>query len=1463
VDAVLGAGNTWSAEVNTQLFDDGEVEVVLTITDNAGKVSTRKVLYYFDNTAPIVLVKNPLGYADNFYNGVITIRGEAADRFGISRVDIQIIPDGDTVPGGAELADGTNSWAFEFDTREYSDLDTSGDIVVGLVATAEDRAGNVSETVLHYDDVLARNSGAPITVEDIMRIASGMTIEPHDLTATDIFDPADPENDISFSSIPIQIDNDLDKPTVSFVAPNNGQNIGGSVLVTGTAFDDDGVKNVRMRLDLNGDGDFDDSFDLSNPPDGDTLDDFETESLYVEISGLNETVWTQQLNLDGELYQVELGHEGQVRIEVIATDINDLEGNSQVIQVRFDDTIPRVESLSHVTGDYVSGQFTLTGDISDDERVDRVRISYDGGISYTDIFNRDDMIDTGISESPPYPLTTLSLSMAIDTGAIPGIGAVNSDPLYLRLLVIDNADYQALTYITLNVDNTIPEGAWDPAIDPMNINGGSATVQGTATDAGTVSGIAGTDVYFVRGTDIFNFDTGLFEAGATFDFGDGDVPDPIYTPDGSDDPDFLIRIDNFDEDGDDGGADGDGDGFNEDISLDFGVYTWSAQFNSNVIPDGAVEIHYVINDSAGNRNHYMEPGFIKNNVPSFTFRVGTDLDFNTTADGDENFDYDVAFDGHTEVRVLITPTDSGPNAGIASYAVRRVAPAATEISGGVLTSDVETDLGTFGILGGDGYAEYVSPGDEYELEIEVVDNDGISATESFFIRVDNVDDDDPTISLDPITLSSVYDGHVESAGESTHNNGTPDADVSGIVWVEGDAEDAQLIDEIWLQIAGFNGGAWFRIAYWDGASLVRDATAPEPSIDTPPEIAISETLSSADGHEASFAFPWDTSAITNVAANNVQITARVVDQATNTVDLATPTSVDVVPYISDLEIGLENGTLSYLQRSALGSYPVAFSNSGADTFRINGYNLEPGSVTIGANVLTVEGDDGNGTPLDGDYRWIDVRKNSANSGELVVTTNGIDSINNSNDNGLSQNQEASAFYPDRTDDRYVAMWGLESQTTWSGKTEAVMRPNAARDDMDWYYVNNGQDVYFNNTRLTYSWSILGGDITRNDNGTLMWVYLHNMNWFSGATAWDYWGSVQWGKDETYEAQAYNWHRANTDRLAIGNLSFDTDTNYPYTEVVLGRYQNLQILTDGGNGDTDNFVAYFDSAAESQSIVFWSFKTGTTVGGGTTMAGGWTSNLEKFTNGNTGANYPAGTYDVGLRTPFTGISRVEITSGGADSRHFDMAWDDANSRLYLAYYDAANSELRFAYNTDPVGTPGTWTTRPTAIDTGAGQHVDMTVDPSGGIHLAYFDGAGSNLKYAYLPAYDTLDGNIEVYTVDALFTNGMYNSIGLRDFDPGAGTDYRPVISSFSLSYAGTRFPVRVSWPTASIGSIADGASVGTGAYTGAWEVMAVPAATGSADADSFIETDGATAYQGQIVVGYNGSYIEEATLYDE
>ena len=117
----------------------------------------------------------------------------------------------------------------------------------------------------------------------------------------------------------------------------------------------------------------------------------------------------------------------------------------------------------------------------------------------------------------------MSLDITIDTG--PSGLNITSGILYLRLKITDNANYQSITSMNLNVDNVHPtdnpSGYTGAASD---INGTAARVQGTAQDAGTVSGDPGDrGLLLVRGTLVYNPKTGATTTVGSYDFGDGTV----------------------------------------------------------------------------------------------------------------------------------------------------------------------------------------------------------------------------------------------------------------------------------------------------------------------------------------------------------------------------------------------------------------------------------------------------------------------------------------------------------------------------------------------------------------------------------------------------------------------------------------------------------------------------------------------------------------------------------------------------------------------------------------------------------------------------------------------------------------------------------------------------------------------------------------------------------------------------
>ena len=114
-------------------------------------------------------------------------------------------------------------------------------------------------------------------------------------------------------------------------------------------------------------------------------------------------------------------------------------------------------------------------------------------------------------------------------------------------------------------------------------------------------------------------------------------------------------------------------------------------------------------------------------------------------------------------------------------------------------------------------------------------------------------------------------------------------------------------------------------------------------------------------------------------------------------------------------------------------------------------------------------------------------------------------------------------------------------------------------------------------------------------------------------------------------------------------------------------------------------------------------------------------------------------------------------------------------------------------------------------------------------------------------------------VDTLFTNGMYNSITLKEFGTN---DIRPVITSYSISYGGTKYALRTSWPLTAVADIEAGAT--EDGYTGNWETVAVASANPPTQNNTYVETNGTgTGYTGNIVVGYTASNLEQAELLSE
>lgn len=1230
------------------------------------------------------------------------------------------------------------------------------------------------------------------------------------------------------------IDNDLDKPTVTFVAPSEGQRIAGPTIVTGTAVDDDAVQLVQMQLDVNNDGDFNDLVDLNGDMGTDDL--YEDETTIYTLTGT--TLWSTELNNGGELYTA-AGGSGEVTIRVRARDINNVDGNWVQRTVQFDDTIPRAENVNRSSGDYVSGTFTLNADIVDDVQVRSVGISYNGGQNYTTLVDNNEAVSAGVTKISP---NDFRLSIDVNTAAtLPGLpGPIDSDILYLRLRITDEANYQSIEFINLNVDNQFPTGTWDSgAADPQEIDGTTALVQGTAADSGAVSGVSAVHVYFVRGSLVYNPSTGATTTVGSADFDDGagsivSVPYPTTSA-------YRIQIDDANEFGADLSGNGDGDGFNESITISGATYNWFAQFNSTVIPDGTVDIHYVIFDNAGNGTHYLEPGFIKNNRPVISsLTVGTDLDFSGAVEADERFTYASSFSARGRLYVRVNASD--PGGGIASTEIRRQGDdslVASSPPGGNFGTGAEIDLS--------GESEGATLG----LYALVTDTVGITARQNFAVVIDNDDGVNPSIVVDPLTVASVVDGHVEASGQSTFDNGSgADADASGTVAITGALSDDQRIQSVFITIEGFDAGSGagvqHQVAGWDAGAGELQSLVGAFSI-------LSQTLDPVNGHEVDFSYEWNTAGITNQVGRDVAVLVQAEDFGVATATAAGGYNVDVVPYIESVSTDL-TGIRDRNIRSAQGAYVVGQSDSAIDTITISGFNLNP--ITAGVRVssdpdglvgTTLQGDPLTIEAVAGDFASVTVRKNATGSGWLSVVSgtpgNPIASINNVNDNALAQNQEPSVGQnnPTLRDDRYLSLFSVIDTGFVNGYYPEMLMDgdfpvfgfidDSAASDLQFtrgeVTGESGGVATVNRIGLIRGLGFQYYALARDDDGIYHQLSSSSFNsesqyYIYGEYAPDYPGNWGTGYNDNGGATrvyftGFTGNRApsdNNDVILMDALDYDPG-------LLVGRYRNPRLIASGrttlpGTAATIA-MSFYDSGAGS--IIFRNFQTGETPAGG----------IVQTMNDTAGVNLTGADQQFELGDQTSGdTTRNTVTSSA--SQFFDMGRTDAGV-VVIAYYDESTGRLNLTYSDNGAGTPtavdgsdpdgGVTFATPFAVpDTFIGSYVSMHVQTDGNagtpdpIHIAAHDSAGADL--AYIRFSSITDTTPSVVTVDANLSVGIWTDINVSP----TGVPY---IGYYNSSETGTRDSVKLAW---FLGDAATAVTAGVdagGAVTGNWEFVTIPA----------------------------------------
>jgi hypothetical protein len=272
----------------TDLLASGLIPIkVRATTDGGGTWSFANIQVTVDTIPPTGKFTSPAKGA--YVNGDVDIKGTSSDNNPISKVEIKV---GDARSWVDITGADKNNWTYQIDSAVYENGTDGTETAVGVFRInvyhrITDIAGNVKTSVV---------------------------------------------GDYFF-----YIDNALDSPTVTIISPQNNASLGGSVIVSGTSYDDDGpVKKVYMQIDVNtppaGTPNFADTVLLSSPIDFDgtgpgvpigTI----VEGTLYELSGVSP--WSVDLNTNGELYDTDGAgpHKGDIYVRVYAEDTNDLLGS--------------------------------------------------------------------------------------------------------------------------------------------------------------------------------------------------------------------------------------------------------------------------------------------------------------------------------------------------------------------------------------------------------------------------------------------------------------------------------------------------------------------------------------------------------------------------------------------------------------------------------------------------------------------------------------------------------------------------------------------------------------------------------------------------------------------------------------------------------------------------------------------------------------------------------------------------------------------------------------------------------------------------------------------------------------------------------------------------------------------------------------------------------------------------------
>jgi hypothetical protein len=930
--------------VDVTALTSGSATMDITVTDGSGLSSTISKTLTVDNVAPSFGgITSPTSGA--IVNGNVTLNGSCSDvGVGIASVRYWI----------GLSSNGAQTWASL----------SSGSLYAWQLALNVDTYANA--TYATYD---AGNETykLPIRLE--------ITDKAGDVTTT-------LESDYFLTINP-----NADRPTVSLTYPLAADSpLGGSIRVYGTAEDDDSVYAVYMQVDVNNDSAYTaaDTITADFNTDGDTTDPGDTIDWYA--GGVGQTVtgtnnWSQKLNTVGEFNPSGADTSRTIHARVRALDkTGNTSGSPAAVYgpwvettITFDNNTPKIgsgqnlwiyqgssaspsASTIYAEGMYASGDWVFGGSIEDETSLKEIIIESPGESALN--LAADIKIDGAGNLSGTHAeyvetktlIKRYDLTLPLNTAGL----AAKSGTVKFTIKATDNTNKTATTSVTVYYDNQAPYSSLSTTGPVVNTNG-YFDVAGIATDIG--SSITKIELYFVRpylsgqtvnGTQykgynrFYNPATGIISNNSSLGWASANagitaINGAVYGSDGSgsatsgsfyypSSADYIISVDHLGyTEYLSGGTiqNSDGDPFVEKLILSAGNYAWSGSFDSSLMPDGPIQIHYVIYDKAGNKTHYELDAAIRNNaltVSSIT--LGTDLDGSGSVTASEQTTYtSYAATGFTFKAAPATfdVSASGGN-GDLYYSITGSNGAETLTQTGSLrvsgvAQQISLAAGKFASFA-DGAATFTLAIYDSTEESSYGDADGLSyndsqtSTVALGAAVDMVDNNPPTLFIRPFywngytagatstdNVNSIFanqlaNGHVDIASNS--GNGTGDPDISGKISLRGGAFDDQRITAIYAYLGdgssaagdfaftgrttvSIGGLTYYELATYSGGAWTGsgDASLTNGWCFTAANVNMDQS-----GHRVDWRLDWNSALISGGAALNRQIRIATKDKTT-------------------------------------------------------------------------------------------------------------------------------------------------------------------------------------------------------------------------------------------------------------------------------------------------------------------------------------------------------------------------------------------------------------------------------------------------------------------------------------------------------------------------------------------------------------------------------------------------------